>query len=134
MKKICVMGLCISFLAQQAGATSPVYNLKIRRVAIGGKKVNDVSSTTLSFIPLVTGHVNKWAGNQENHLYGGVIGDVRYRSHKDWFLEVTTAVARENASFCHGSLAHGKNSRTGLDDIVIESGYNFFAGKQPVKI
>ena len=82
--------------------------------------------TTLPFFTVyhdLCGHL-AYRGHAEGALF-----DVRYHSGKFW-IQGMTAVSSERIRFLDNTLPNRKFSRTGIDDIILVSGYNFLPHKK----
>ncbi len=64
----------------------------------------------------------------EERLWGGVIGTLRL-VREPWWIECITAYATERLRFKDTGI-HGKLSRTGFDDFLIDCGGNFFLDEE----
>lgn len=136
---------CLSFslvvlfcMYHQVAATSLIYNMKIRRVfrtndAVTIAKVLGKESASIwlaSGVPIFAQR-NRHIVDQAKEIdvcqkstAGGVIFNMRHVSEKAWWAEITTAVEREQ-SHERGTVVRDC-ARTGMDDIVMAAGYNFF--------
>ncbi len=132
IKKI---GACLLFITyvNSLEATTLVYGLRIRRAfALGAAAAQNGKTLKIvtSFVPIFykrTRHIMDDRVvpidlREETHVNGALI-NIRLLE-KSWFLEFTTGVEKETV--CFNGTSVFKNSRTGLDDIVISGGYNFF--------
>lgn len=114
-------------------ATTLVYNLKFRRAfdlgqyASIGLKKNHIIASSLPIINQSSKHVVTIRDNVDvcnSTLTVGSIFNFKYFHRPNWWLELTTAVAKEKLEDKGTHVA--KESRTGLDDIVFTGGYNMY--------
>lgn len=129
IKKFIILVLVI-FMCRQAGATSLVYNMKIRRLfgvgaGVGDQKKSKLVATAVPIFYQRKRHIiddRLKIDTFEKSIMGGSIFNFRYVSDKLWWLEATTGIEKETAQY-RGSL-NFKNSRSGFDDIILSGGYN----------
>src|SRR3990167_9028495 len=108
-------------------ATTQVYSLRIRRAFVPPQLRDHMPITHWRgvVVPIVNGRIDNISNPDifTKHLYTGAVLNGRYMQ-KHWWIELTTAVAREKMTFTIDGIP-GSAARTGLDDIVLESGVNF---------
>ncbi|MDZ4152349.1 hypothetical protein, partial [Methylicorpusculum sp.] len=139
---------CFSFslvvlvcLCHQAAATSLIYNMKIRRIfrtndAVTIAKVLGKESASIwlaSGVPIFAQR-NRHIVDQakgidvcQKSTAGGALFNMRHVSEHAWWAEITTAVEREQSQE-RGTVVRDC-ARTGMDDIVMAAGYNFFPSR-----
>ena len=111
-----------------------VYNLKVRRVFTIAAVLERMKSRLLfSAVPLFFTRsrdlIDTRTGLQgrEKRRAGGSLLNMRYIPSKHWWLEVTTAIETDHATFTGTDPFHA--SRVGLDDFVFSAGYRHFIGR-----
>lgn len=115
---------------------SLVYNLKVRRAfnvstVLGENHKSLWLFTALPIFYKRDRHVINKLSNADvfdKRYTIGSLFNVRYISEKHWWLEFTTGLERESGKF--RGTSNFKTSRTGIDDIVISGGYNFFPSER----
>jgi len=125
---------CIEYV----GATSLVYNIKTRRTFaanLGTLLGKDHASVWVtSAAPIVNTRSRHIVEDRllldvhEKNKIGGSIFDFKYVPNRNWWVEVTTAVAKET-THVSGSTSFIA-SRKGFDDLVFSGGGNFFPNKE----
>lgn len=126
--------LCFALFTSQASAITLVYNMKIRRqfnaaasAVLHRDKKSIFIATAVPIIYKRDRHIvdkSLAIDIQEKRLSGGSILNFRYVAPKAWWAEVTTGIEHESVKVRGTSCF--KDSRTGLDDIVLSAGYNMF--------
>ena len=116
-------------------AVTLVYNLKVRRIfAIAPVLKRMKSRVLLSAVPIFfarSSHLIDARTNLdacEKRRAGGSLFNLRYVPSKHWWLEATTGIETDHATFTGTDEFHA--SRVGVDDIVLAGGYRHFIGKK----
>ncbi len=137
MKAVICGFLLACILFQTTQSTTLLYSLKIRRafgIQTGTEQDNKKGSLLLTALPIVsrrTRHLvieESAVDSYEDARIGGVVANLRYIYEKKWWGEVATGIGKERVKLC-GTVAF-TNARTGMDDIVVAAGRNFFFGKR----
>ncbi len=123
------------FLPLSLKGVTLVYNLKVRRVFTIAAVLERMKSRLLfSAVPLFFTRsrdlIDTRIGlkGREKRRAGGSLLNMRYIPSKHWWLEVTTAIETDHATFTGTDPFHA--SRVGLDDFVFSAGYRHFIGKR----
>lgn len=133
IRSVLIFLMCLQ--APYVSAVTLVYNLRVRRIfAIPAILERLKSRKIISVVPLfysrkshlVDGRISLDA--REKRHAGGALLDFRYTPSKYSWLEVTTGLETDHASFVGTDTFHA--SRAGFDDVVFSAGYRHFWGKR----
>ena len=133
MKKI--IAIFLLFLSVSAQAVTLVYNLRVRRVFTVAAVLEQMRSRWVATaVPLFFTQSRRLLNEltnlkgREKRRAGGSLINVRYIPSKHWWLEATTGIETDHATFTGTDPFHA--SRTGFDDLVLSAGYRHFIGKK----
>ncbi len=126
-------GMLILIMHSSLQAITLVYNLRVRRTFTASLMPQAAKPWILfSAVPIFyarTSHIVDAARALdvcEDRKAGGSLFNVRYVPTKNWWLDATTGLETDSASFMGTDPFHG--SRVGFDDFVFSAGYRHFIG------
>ena len=130
--------LFIIFYTQLLSPFSLIYNMKVRRSLSTASLVSHPTAGMLDLnaIPIFAHEKiyltsdnlrNKESQNpvfiEQQRNNEGALLNINYHPLKNWWVEAGTEVAHE--AYSNTGTSHAKNKRTGCDDIVFTSGYDY---------
>lgn len=134
LKKYLLILILISFLnlSHDLSAVSLVYSMKIRRIfalssVLGENKKSAWIGTSVPIIYKRKRHIvqdNLGINVFEKKFTAGSLFNFRYVTKKAWWFEITTGLEGEYAK--SKGTTNFNVSRTGLDDILLAGGHNWF--------
>lgn len=133
-----ILLLVLLLLNAEIGATSLVYNMKVRRAfalgASGGIRGDDESVWITSLLPIYYQRKRQIVQPElrtdvrDQQTTTGVLLNLRYSPTKRWWAELSTGL--EHARLLDTGTFNATASRTGLDDIALFAGHNVFLSKK----